>query len=168
MFSFSLRPMRAHDTNNVIKWRNDPEVLRYLDSYKPLKREEHLQWLEGMQEDVSKAYMMIEVDGSPKGITWFNAIDHRIKKAELGIYLGEDRDNGYGTKTIRSMVTYGFEGLGLNKIYATVFDFNLRSLRCFEKCGFQREGVLRQETIDNGKYCDVIRVGLLKGEEIED
>ncbi|WP_139205663.1 GNAT family N-acetyltransferase [Clostridium homopropionicum] len=34
--------------------------------------------------------------------------------------------------------------------------FNLRAKRCYEKCGFQVEGVLKDEIFKEGKYYDEI------------
>jgi RimJ/RimL family protein N-acetyltransferase len=52
---------------------------------------------------------------------------------------------------------YGFRELGVIKIYSGVFSFNTASQRVLEKCGFEREAVLKNAVIKNGKIWDEIR-----------
>jgi RimJ/RimL family protein N-acetyltransferase len=53
------------------------------------------------------------------------------------------RDRGLGTKSVRMIVGYGFEQLGLHRIELEVYSFNPRARRVYEKVGFVAEGVLR-------------------------
>ena len=39
---------------------------------------------------------------------------------------------------------------------------NARALRCYEKCGFAREGVLRKDMYTDGKYSDSVIMGILQ------
>ncbi|MGD1028962.1 GNAT family N-acetyltransferase [Candidatus Binatus soli] len=39
---------------------------------------------------------------------------------------------------------------------------NSRAVRCYEKCGFVREGPPWQESFVDGKYRDVLMMGLLR------
>ena len=55
--------------------------------------------------------------------------------------------------------------MNLHKIKALVFDFNEAALRCYEACGFEREGLLRQEMYREGAYHDVVVLGLIKDAE---
>lgn len=60
------------------------------------------------------------------------------------------------------MCKYGFETIGLHKIEAGVYECAEGSWRALEKCGFIREGVLKEEVLFNGAYIDVFRYGLLR------
>ena len=55
----------------------------------------------------------------------------------------------------------------LHKLKATVFAFNAGAIRCYEKCGFIREGVLRDEIYREGKYHDAIEMALIRKTEDE-
>ena len=44
--------------------------------------------------------------------------------------------------------------MNINKIKLNVFSFNERAKKCYERCGFKVEGVLKQELFRNGKYYD--------------
>ena len=52
--------------------------------------------------------------------------------------------------------------MNLNRLWLTVLADNPRAVRCYEKCGFVREGLLRQESFVDGKYRDVLMMALLR------
>ncbi|MDZ7705574.1 MAG: GNAT family N-acetyltransferase [Trueperaceae bacterium] len=58
--------------------------------------------------------------------------------ATLGIIIGERTHwgKGYGTEAIRALLTYAFEGLGLELIKLNTFADNLRAQAAFKKVGF--------------------------------
>ena len=72
---------------------------------------------------------------------------------------------GYGTDAIRTLCKFGFEELNLHKLKAVVFAFNEGALRCYEKCGFEREGLLKEEIYREGAYHDVVMMGLRRKTE---
>ncbi|NLG24638.1 MAG: GNAT family N-acetyltransferase, partial [Clostridiales bacterium] len=39
-----------------------------------------------------------------------------------------------------------------------------RAIRCYEKCGFQLEGRLRQDIYSDGAYRDLLMMGVLRDE----
>ncbi|MBR3108129.1 MAG: GNAT family N-acetyltransferase [Clostridia bacterium] len=88
----------------------------------------------------------------------FVKVNWKNRVGELAILIGENdfRGKGYGTDAIETLCTFGFQEMNLHKIKALVFDFNEAALRCYEKCGFTREGVLKQEIYREGAYHDVV------------
>ena len=97
-------------------------------------------------------------DGRFIGKCGFTRVNWKNRVAELAILIGEKdfRGKGYGADAIRTLCRFGFQEMNLHKIKAAVFDFNQAALRCYEKCGFVREGVLRKEMFRDGAYHDVI------------
>jgi len=63
---------------------------------------------------------------------------------------------GYGTDAMKVLMKFIFEDMNMNKIRLSVFSFNERAKRCYEKCGFQVEGILKKEIFKEGKYYDEI------------
>lgn len=94
----------------------------------------------------------LDVDGWPHGNAW------------IGIGLGERAawGQGYGTDAMRLIVRYGFEELDLHRISLTVFDYNPRARRVYEKLGFEVEGRLRQALHKDGQRADILVMGLLR------
>lgn len=54
------------------------------------------------------------------------------------------------------LTSFCFREMNLHKVKVSVFDFNAAAIRCYEKCGFVREGVLRGEIFRDGAYRDVV------------
>ena len=71
---------------------------------------------------------------------------------------------GHGTDAIRILIRFIFEQMNINKIKLNVYEFNERAVRCYEKCGFKKEGRLRQEIFRDGKYYDQYIMSILKEE----
>lgn len=75
-------------------------------------------------------------------------------------YLGK----GIGTEVTRMVVDWGFKRLNAHRIWLGVNAENLGAIKCYEKVGFKREGVLRDEIWCQGKYVDAIRMSILENE----
>ena len=75
--------------------------------------------------------------------------------AEIGYWIGEPFwGNGIATKAVELVTDYGFEQLGLHRIYTGVFSFNRASMKVLEKNGFEKEAVLKNAIIKNNTVCD--------------
>jgi RimJ/RimL family protein N-acetyltransferase len=87
--------------------------------------------------------LAIEVDGVAAGsIGILPQADVYRKNAELGYWLGEPFwGRGIATEAVTAMVTYSFQHFDLHRIFASVFERNLASIRVLEKCGFVREAI---------------------------
>jgi RimJ/RimL family protein N-acetyltransferase len=72
------------------------------------------------------------------------SIEHQ--EAEIGYVLNRRYWNqGFITEAVRRIISFGFEQLGLHRIYATCDPANTGSYRVIGKAGMQREGCLRQK-----------------------
>lgn len=91
-------------------------------------------------------------------------IDDYNKSCKIGMTIGEKEQwgMGYGTEALIELIRYSFEDLGMNRIGAEIFQFNERSIKLFEQCGFQREGVERELVYKDGKFKDQYIYGLLR------
>ena len=87
----------------------------------------------------------------------------------IGIMLGDisTRGRGYAAEMTKLTVDYAFEVLNINKLTATAHSTNLPSLKCFKRLGFKEEGVLKEQFYLDGKYYDIINLGLLKHEYLQ-
>jgi RimJ/RimL family protein N-acetyltransferase len=90
-----------------------------------------------------------------------NATAHNC---ELGITIG-DKDywgRGYGRESIHLLVQYAFEHHNYHKVWLRVHAFNERAVRAYRACGFIEEGRLRAHVWSNGRYDDLLVMGLLR------
>lgn len=83
--------------------------------------------------------------------------------AELGYWVGEPYwGMGIATSAVKLMIDYGFEVLGLVRIYAGVFENNPSSMKVLEKAGFTKECIARKAVIKNGNILDGHRYAIIK------
>jgi len=99
------------------------------------------------------------------GLVEVRDIDREHSQGELSFWLtAEAWGRGYMSEVVQAVVRYGFEGLGLNRLYAHHMLRNPASGRVLEKNGFQREGMLRQRVRKWGKFEDVALWAILRKE----
>jgi RimJ/RimL family protein N-acetyltransferase len=98
--------------------------------------------------------------GQYLGNVWLHGIHWVNRNAELRILLGAEaaREKGHGTRACQLLLRFAFEKLGLHKVYLYVHASNPRACRAFEKSGFVREGVLKDEFFLDGQWVDVHRM----------
>ena len=85
--------------------------------------------------------------------------------ASLGYWITKSTwGQGYCTEAARVVLTYGFEIVGLHRIYASHFKSNPASGRVMEKVGMTYEGCLRQHLQRWGKFEDSVQYGILRDE----
>jgi len=76
----------------------------------------------------------------------FHGFDWSVPSMELGYFLRpEAQGQGYATEAAKLTVAFGLESLGARRIWASCDALNVRSVRLLERCGFAREGLLRNE-----------------------
>lgn len=90
-------------------------------------------------------------------------MDEPHQRAELGYWLGVPYwGQGYATEAARAMIKYGFETLGLHRIYASYVPTNVASGRVLQKIGMLREGLMREHIFKWGRFLDLEYYGMLK------
>ena len=166
-----LAAVEREDLPLFVKWLNDAEVRNGLMMYLPMSLAQEEKWFENMlNRDVNEQPLSIE---AKQGDAWvkignmgFFNFSHKARSAEVGIMIGNKEfwNQGYGTEAITLLLKHGFETLNLNRIMLQVYEDNPRAIRCYEKAGFIHEGSLRQARYHNGRYYDVLNMGILREE----
>lgn len=155
-----LRPMTGNDTDLIVKWRNSDAVRLNFIYQEPFTREGHENWIRNMV-DTGKVVQMIiceTEDDTPLGSVYIRDIDRQHNKAEYGIFIGEEsaRGRGIGTAAANLMLEYCFREEKLHRVYLRAFASNARAIRSYEKAGFVREGLLRDDVCIEGEYRDIV------------
>ncbi len=153
-----------------VEWLNDWEVSQLLAPgipY-PLNIEDETEWFEERKKRKESFVFAILTLAENKliGNCGLHNVDLKNRSAVFGIFIGDKNywGKGYGTDATRTILRYGFEQLGLNRVELWVYDFNPRAIRAYEKAGFRREGVRRQGLYRNGAFHDEIMMGVLREE----
>jgi len=133
----------------------------------PLSKEMEEEWISGIGGRSDEAHMIIEMRKGHRsiGIISVSEIDGRNASAALRIRLDEDIwDKGYGTEAVRETARFMFERLNLRRAWLRVDEDNARAIRCYEKCGFVLEAVLREDHVRNGGWKNSLIMSLLSGD----
>jgi RimJ/RimL family protein N-acetyltransferase len=91
--------------------------------------------------------------------------DSGHRRIEVGIWLIHAfQGRGAGADALRRMSAFAFDELDVQRVQLTTLPDNEPMIRCAERVGFQREGVLRSYTFERGKPVDNLMCSLLRGE----
>ena len=114
----------------------------------------------------TRADVVFEEDGNIVAMGGLTGIDSFTNKAELYIFVNPfQQSKGIGTIATKLLCRYGFDNLGLKKIYLITDVSNVSAQKVYEKAGFKLEGKLRKEYLTkDGMLEDILYFGLLKEE----
>jgi RimJ/RimL family protein N-acetyltransferase len=172
LFKGKLVRLAGIDPEEVSKsfaqWNRDSEFMRLLDTDPPHLHSSKAikEWVEKELEKATDMYWFairtLEDDRLLGDIT-LSVINWGSREAFVGIAIGERGfwGQGYGTDAMQLILRYGFVELNLQRISLTVFEFNQRALRSYEKAGFQLEGRQRQFIQREGRRWDILYMGIL-------
>lgn len=164
-----LRLMTKEDTDEIVRWRNNPRVRKNFIYQKPFTRQRHLDWIKNKVEtgEVIQFIICETKTDRPVGSVYFRDINKEHRRAEYGIFIGEDDavGRGIGSETCRLACAYGFQVEKWHKIMLRALSDNRAALRSYEKAGFEQEAYLKEEVYLDGAYRDVILMGLINPEE---
>lgn len=104
-------------------------------------------------------------DGELAGCISLHSLDWSDRKASLGYWLGTAfQGKGIITKTCRSVITYAFSELNLERIEISCAADNQRSAQVARRLGFQQEGLLRRSWRRQTEWVDQEVYGMLRNE----
>ncbi len=164
---FILRPVRKGDEDSLIENINDPTVARNtLRIPYPYRMKDARWWIKHNAEiNRKKKKTGVNFAIVIKGKVVGNVGLHKIEghKAEIGFWLGKNyRRQGIMSQAVNLVVKYGFEKLGLKRIYGYSFISNKASAAVFKKTGFKYEGKLRKQFKKDNKLIDVFLFAKVK------
>ena len=165
-----LRSIERDDLPRCHAWMNDPELRATLAQRYPMSLPREADWIERVTrgQDPSEIHFAICLDDGARhvGNCGLVGIDRDNRTATLGILIGEKdcRGRGFGTEAVKTLCRFGFEEMDLRKIRLDTQAANEAALKAYEKAGFRREGLLREEIYRAGRCVDVVRMGLLRGD----
>ncbi len=115
-------------------------------------------WFALLADMPRPTHWAIEVDGAAVGgvgVDLGEGIFARTGK--LGYWLAEPFwGRGIMTAVVNATAELAFEHFSLVRLESPVFEWNPASMRVLEKCGFQREGVMRRSIFKDGRIIDAV------------
>jgi RimJ/RimL family protein N-acetyltransferase len=165
-----LRAIEEEDLATLHALFNDPEVQRTLavNWLEPMAGTRR--WWEGVRANPETAAFAVETLAEELiGACSLEDMNPAARAAALGIWIGRPFwDRGFGTDSVRVLCRFGFEEMNLQRIGLSVYDINSRGIKAYEKVGFKEEGRARRAHFIDGRHVDVVRMGLLAEELIEE
>ena len=162
-----LSPINPDDLETYTEYLNDLETgLPIGQATRSLSLAREKEILERMTKE-DHTFAIIRGDGDEErmiGNCDLYDVDHRDRRAMLGIFIGDhaSRGKGYGTEAIKLLLEYGFGLLNLENIMLTLDGYNQRGIRCYEKCGFKIMGRRRSAKYISGVAYDIIYMDILR------
>src|SRR5262249_60650428 len=106
--------------------------------------------------------------GAWVGLLRLRSCRHAEGWAGMGCMLGADgAPRGGVVQASGLMAYYGVDIIGLRRLEAKAYEYNPLSINTLKRNGFTQEGTLRQATLRDGKYWNIIVFGILR-DEIEE
>jgi RimJ/RimL family protein N-acetyltransferase len=158
--TINLRVITEACVPDSVAWFNDQRVTDNLVMYLPMTEKREKEWIDSLygKDATDIHFAIVTKDGRHIGNIGIHGINWRDRTGATGTVIGEKefRGKGIGTEAKMLILNYAFNSIGLRKICSRAFSFNLASQRFNEKCGYQREGLLRQHSFKNGEYVDQV------------
>lgn len=163
-----LRAIEVDDLKQLQSWANDPDIQYMLGGWHfPTNMNDQKNWHDSLScNSNNQRFMIVNEENMVIGMSNLININFKDGNAEHGLLLDENyRGRGYGYNVVLAMMNYAFNELRLNRLETTIIANNAASIHLFSnKCGWQKEGVLRNWYFRQGKFIDKIYLGILKEE----
>jgi RimJ/RimL family protein N-acetyltransferase len=166
-----LRALQESDLPAVLRWRSDSEVTKYWVTRDVPTLDDLREWLAENRRSGSWTWVILDERGDLIGYTDVFGISREHQHCELSLMIGErDRwGSGYARETLMVLLQYLLSaaetgGGGMHKVSLSVFAENIGARRAYEACGFQADGVLREDMWYDGRWHDQILMSVLADE----
>ncbi|HYK73033.1 MAG TPA: GNAT family N-acetyltransferase, partial [Pseudoneobacillus sp.] len=135
-----LRPLEYDDVDFLFALFNDPTVRYFTGTTEIIVRKQIENFIEKSANINSRVDLIIcdQENNLPIGDINLISIDRNNRSAEVGIKIGDNQyqGKGYGTEAMKLLLDYCFSALNLHRISLTVYEYNPRAIRSYEKVGF--------------------------------
>ncbi|MGI6718672.1 MAG: GNAT family N-acetyltransferase [Bacteroidales bacterium] len=162
-----LRAIEETDLVMLYEMINDQSIQNMVGgNSRPISMYQQKNWFASIQNRTNELRLIIDTkNDGPIGVVMLTDINYINGTAETHIKLNSkksSRGKGYGYKAYMTLFEYAFNNMNLNCIFCQILDYNIPSINLHLKCGFVKEGRLRQRVYKNGKYNDMLIFSLLK------
>lgn len=164
-----LRQYAVRDIDTWYNWFNDAQVVKFMDQRRwPNTKEKQKQYLERISASSSDMQLAVVYKSNDKliGTVGLHGIDAINRNADISVIIGDKSYWGKGVakEAVGLLIRHAFEMLNLHKLTAGFISGNTASEKLFKFFGFKKEALLSEQVYLDGKYHDIVRMGLLKKE----
>ena len=163
-----LRSFAREDLVHLRRWWEDAELRGLIGETKPMSQADCEKFLEKVYADSSREWFVVVIKENSRviGEAGLLRMDRAWRATDVSVIIGEKEEwgKGYGTETILLLLDRAFRHLNFHRVAIGVVGFNERAIRFWEKIGFRKEGVHREEYYCDGKYYDFVMMSILEDE----
>jgi len=165
-----LRPFIDEDFPYLEECLKDPEVIKLTGSSSEYDREVTMNWYgtRNVQTDRLDLAIVDQSETTLVGEVVVNLYDEKNQSMNFRILIGpRGRNRGLGTEATQLIVDYIFNNTKLDQLTLSVFDFNPRAKNVYEKVGFVKDSVDKNELEFEGQWIDSINMNLSRDNWME-
>ncbi len=153
-----LRSLVEEHVPALAELGRDPEVARWWAGIDEAYLREELA--------AGLSFAIVSEDEVAGMIQFYEELDDEFRHAGMDLFLGTPfQDRGLGTAAVRTMARYLIRERGHHRLIIDPAAQNERAIRCYEKVGFRRVGIMREYWLDpDGVQRDGLLLDLLASE----
>lgn len=162
--SVTLRRIQESDLENIMCWRMDEDITRYMNTNPRLTLEGQRKWLASIRENPDVSYWVIMVDGQDAGVINLTGLTNPSGDLGWAYYVGEKKLRSIKTALSleMSMYDYIFDVLDKNALYSDVFTLNQGVIKLHLLCGCEIVEEKYNHVYKEGVYYDVTYMRMTK------
>lgn len=170
-----LEHFDQQDFKQLMQWIDSEHLMTNWSGsmFKYPLTQESLEWYIEDVNDLEKSEAFVykaldEKTGETVGHISLGGLSKKNKTGRISrVLIGNTaaRGKGYCSGMINEILKIGFEKLKLHRISLGVYDFNTSAIRCYEKSGFVKEGLMRDILLqEDGTYWSLVEMSILEDE----
>ncbi|AZV47273.1 UDP-4-amino-4,6-dideoxy-N-acetyl-beta-L-altrosamine N-acetyltransferase [Nautilia sp. PV-1] len=138
-----FQDLSLEEKKEVLKWRNHPEIRKWMYNKNEISLEEHLKFIDTL-ENSNKIYLKVDDLGVVNFIIFKDYVD-------LGIHKNPVKKS-VGNILLKFAIDYAFDYLNTKKIILYVFENNEKAISLYKKFGFKetdrKDNLIKMELIN--------------------
>ncbi|MFZ0547059.1 MAG: GNAT family N-acetyltransferase [Candidatus Promineifilaceae bacterium] len=161
-----VRPVHPDDAADLYAIISQPQVTRTLVYLPSMEFTDTVNWLK--QKDQHEHRLVAEIDGRAVGSATMSAVQNPRRKhtGEIGLMVHHSYwRRGVGTALMAGLINMADNWLDLKRLELSVFADNKTAIHLYEKFGFEKECVMRDNVFGDGRFQDELFMARLRGFE---
>lgn len=158
----TLRRLDLNDLKPMYTMCTHPEVMKYIPVSLTQSEEDVKEYIHSIDKRMDSKecinwVITLKETGEMIGTIGFYRMKLEHYRAETGyMTLPQFNGKGYVTEALAATINYAFSTMKLHSIEALVNPENIGSIKVLEKCGFKKEGHIKDNWFFNGEFLDTV------------
>ena len=139
--------LKLEEKEMILKWRNHPEIRKWMYNQDEIKLEEHLNFIDSLKLRKDKLYFLVKKEDEFIGVIDFLDLDK--KEIFYGIYSNPNsKIMGVGRILNEISIDFAFNSLKAHKLKLELFEDNIQVRNLYKKYKFRETS---QKYVNNKK-----------------